>query len=206
VRRIIVVVGSVALVIVVVVVLVTVGSSSPPRLAAKLLPANEMPAGWQSENFADALKGTRCLAAVLSPKGLAHQSLVDTIYINHGSTPPEIGEALATYRHPARAYARIVAALNRCRSINVGGAGPSGFTGSVSPMRLGGYGQSSAAFQGVLSNYAIPVTVTMDLVVVRQGSVVMELFESDIGDGQVNLNQFNRYISLALRRISPTPK
>jgi hypothetical protein len=205
VRRIIVLAGSAAVVIVVVIVLV-VASSPTPRLAAKLLPANVMPVGWLPEDFAGALKGTGCLAAVLSPKGLAHQSLVDTIYINNGSTPPEIGEALATYRHPAQAYERVVAALDRCRHLDVGGTGPAGFTGTVRPMLAVSYGQSSAMYQGVLSNYAIPVTVTMDLVVVRQGNVVMELFESDLGDGQVNVTQFSHYISLALRRILLTAK
>ncbi len=195
---------SLALIAVVVTVTLVIANSSTPRLASQLLGANQMPPTWQAESFTNAVRHTGCLATVLAPQGLTPTSLVDTLYVNEGTVPPEIGEALASYRHPVQAYARIVAVLDQCRFVHPGDTDPSGITGSVTRMPLPAYGEASAGFHGVLSIYAVPATVTTDLAVVRQGSVVMELFEANTGVGRVDLAQFHRYVSLAWRRLGPT--
>ena len=119
-----------------------------------------MPAGWLPESFADSVKGTGCLASVLTPKGVTPTAEAEALYVNDGSVPPEIGEVLASYRDPGAAYSRIVAAMDRCKYINAGGTNGSGISGTVARMSIPEFGVPATGFAAQVSDTAVPVTST----------------------------------------------
>lgn len=184
---------------VVVTVLLLKSSSPYPQLSARLLSASQVPVTWQSEDFSKAVAGTGCLSRVLSPQHLQPSAEVSVLYTNDGNVPPEVGEAMATYRHTASAFQTIVSSLDRCKNINRGSPNATGIFGSLTPLSFPSFGDSSTAFIASLTAQAVPVTVTNDLVVVKKVRYVLEIFETNLGS--VNRRQFEKFIAKALARV-----
>jgi hypothetical protein len=191
--------ASVVALIAVVSVALAMSSTPFPQLAAKLLSANQVPVTWQSEDFSKAFAGTGCLSRVLSPKHLQPTAAVNVLYTNDGSVPPEVGEALATYRNASEAFQSIVTALGHCKYINGGSPNPTGIYGTVAPLAFPRFGSSSTAFTASLTAQQVPVTVTNDFVIVKKGRYILEIFESNLGN--VNRRQFEKFITRALAKV-----
>ena len=192
------VVASVVALLVLVTVVVVAFTSSTNPLSAKLLSGSQVPSAWQSADYGKAVSGFGCLSKVLNPSGFHATAETDVLYINHRTLPPEVGEFIATYRNTATTYQSEVTSLAHCKRIN-GGENPSGISGSVTTLNFPKSGASSAAFVASISDEAVPVTVTQDIVIVKKGRYVLEIFETNLG--KVNQNQFEKFISSALAKI-----
>lgn len=198
-RSVVIVVATVVLLISVVAILLVQSSTPYPRLSAKLLTASEVPSAWQPESFQKAAPGTGCLSTVMSPRDVRQTAEVNALYINDGSVPPELGEAIATFRDTKSAYSKIITTLEACKYINGGNPNPTGIYGSVGKLSLPTFGDSSEAFVASVTAQAVPVTITDDIVVIEKGIYVLEIYEANVGS--VNLQQFEHYISKALSKV-----
>jgi hypothetical protein len=187
----------IALIVVVAIVLVT-STSSSHRLSAKLLSGSQVPSAWQSADYGKSVSGFGCLSKVLSSSAFHPTAEADALYVNHGTLPPEVGEMVATYRDTSTTFQSVVTSLEHCKRIN-GGENPSGISGSVTRLNFPVFGRSSAAFVASISDEAVPITLTQDLVIVEKGRYVLEIFETNLG--KVNQKQFEKFISNALVKI-----
>jgi hypothetical protein len=195
--RAIVLASVVTLIVVVSIGLVAFTSSSNP-LSAKLLSGSQVPLAWQSADYSKAVSGFGCLSKVLNPSAFHPTAEADVLYINHRTLPPEVGESIDTYRTTATTFQSVVASLDHCKRIN-GGENTSGISGSVTTLNFPRFGSSSAAFIASISDEAVPVTVTQDIVIVEKGRYVLEIFETNLG--KVNQKQFEKFISNSLAKI-----
>lgn len=198
-RSVVMVVATVVLLISVVVIVLVQSSAPYPRLTAKLLNSSEVPSAWQPENFSKAAVGTGCLSTVMNPKDVRQTAEVNALYVNDGSIPPELGEAIATFRDTKAAFSKIVSTLEACKVINGGNPNPTGVYGSVGKLNLPTFGDLSQAFVASVTAQAVPVTVIDDIVVIEKGNYVLEIYEATVGN--VNLQQFEHYISKALSKV-----
>jgi hypothetical protein len=189
----------------IVIVIITFGvylalpSPRYPGLTKKLLSADEMPTTWRSASFQNAIAKTGCLSKALDFTGLRPTAEVSVVYVNEGTLPPDIGEALATFRNSDGAFAKLTASLAACRYINGGNPNATGIYGTVSTLSIPSFGTLSRAFSASVTLSEVPATLSDHLVVVEKGHYVMELFEVNLGS--VNDRQFIRYVDRALARI-----
>jgi hypothetical protein len=198
-RSVVIVVATVVLLTAVVALLFLKSSTPYPLLSAKLLGASEVPSAWQPESFQKAAPGTGCLSTVMSPRDVRQTAEVNALYINDGSVPPELGEAIATFRDTKSAYSKIITTLEACKYINGGNPNPTGIYGSVGKLNLPTFGDSSEAFIASITAQAVPVTVIDDIIVIEKGNYVLEIYEANLG--VINHQRFEHYISKALSKI-----
>jgi hypothetical protein len=190
---------SVVLVVALIAILAFRSTGSDPQLSARLLSANQVPLSWESESFQAAVKGTGCLASAMNPKGLRDSAEVNVVYINDGSVPPEVGEEVATFRNVNGAFGDIMTALQTCTKIHGDNPSSSAIFGSVSPLLLPKYGAASEAVAASITDQAVPVTLSDDVVFIRKGRYVVEVFEANLGN--VDKHQFEKFITRAVAKI-----
>jgi hypothetical protein len=192
-----VVIATVAIVLVgAVVAILALRTSSPyPQLSAKLLNSNQVPRTWQSESFQKAQDGMGCFSSAMSPKAFPHTAEVDALYVNDGTVPPSVGEEIATFHDSQGAFVKIISSLEQCKSFH----GKNGILGSLGSLALPQTGNSSQAFLASISDETVPVTLTDDLEIIRQGKYVIEIYEANLGN--VNHPQFEKFISKALSNL-----
>ncbi len=174
--------------------------SSDPQLSAKLLSANQVPSGWLSENFQSAQKGTGCLASAMNPKGVRDSAEENVLYVNDGSVPPEVGEEIATFHDVKGSFRKIISSLGRCTKIHGDNPG-AGIYGSIVPLPLPIYGELSGAVVASISDDAVPITLTDDVIFIEKGKYVVEIFEVNMGAGSVRTQQFEKYVTKALSKL-----
>jgi len=195
----VILVASAVLLVAVIAVVLAQPSVPYPRLVEKLLSPSDVPSTWQAQSFQQATRGTGCLATIMRPKGYQRTGQANVVYINSGSVPPEVGEAIATFRDTAGAFAKIISSLQSCKFINGGNPNSTGIYGTVSSLSMPGYGDLSKAFEASVTASAVPVTLTDDIVVIKKGPYILEIFETNLG--KVNMQQFESFIAKALTKI-----
>ena len=195
----VILVASAVLVVAVIAVVLAQPSVPYPRLVEKLLSPSDVPSTWQAQSFQQVTRGTGCLATIMRPKGFQQTGQANVVYINSGSVPPEVGEAIATFRDTAGAFAKIISSLQSCKFINGGNPNLTGIYGTVSSFSTPGYGDLSKAFEASVTAPAVPVTLTDDIVVIKKNHYILEIFETNLG--KVNMQQFEGFIAKALTKI-----
>jgi hypothetical protein len=198
-RSVAIVLASVITLIVVASIVLVSSTSSSHQLSTKLLRGRQVPPAWQSEDFGKAVSGLGCLSTVLNSTDLHPSAQANVLYVNDGSVPPEVGETVATYSDAAKVFQSVVGSLNHCKKFNGGNSGGAGVSGSLTTLNFPAVGSSSAAFVATISDEAVPVTLTQDIVVAVKGRYILEIFESNLG--RVNVKQFEKFISSALADV-----
>lgn len=170
-------------------------SASTPKLSSELLSVSQMPTGWNVDNSSSGGSGVGCLSKILEPKGIKQISHASVDFDNSGNTP-FVDEKLSTYSNAKTAYTQIIAALNDCKHVS-GTSGGAKTTGSVGQMSLPHYGNASAAFS--ISLVIQGTTIGDDLLIVREGNVVMGIQEADLPP--VDVSQFQGFVVKALSKL-----
>jgi hypothetical protein len=166
------------------------------KLSSLLLTVGQMPVGWSVESTPSG-GGVGCLSNTLEPKGVKQASNAGISFEASGGFP-SVEDKLATYSGSASgAYGKVVSDLSGCKKISGKDDGEK-VTGTIGQMSLPSYGSQSEAF-------SISLTIGgqrfyQDAVIVREGSVVMGL--SDGNSGPVSVIQFEKFIGLALAKLS----
>jgi hypothetical protein len=137
----------------------------------------------------------------MNPKGVRDSAEASVVYVNDGSLPPEVGEEIATFHDVKSSFQTIITSLQRCRKIHGDIPNPSGIFGSVEPLRLPSYGNQSEAVVASITDDAVPVTLTDDLIFIEKGKYVVEIYEANLGAGSVSKQQFEKYVSKALSKL-----
>jgi hypothetical protein len=165
-----------------------------PKLSSLVLAAGDMPTGWSVDTSPGS--GVGCLGRVLEPAGVK-QTASASVEFDHNTSAPYFTEKLATYSISAsQAYRKVVATLNRCRSVSgsVGGHKVSGTVGALSFPR---YGSASAAWAASLNYQGL--SLGEDVVVVCKSGVLIGFAESDYGSP--DLEQFEGLIGVGLAKL-----
>ena len=168
--------------------------STAPKLGSLLLSVGQMPTGWSVDSTPSSSLG--CLGSELEPKGIEQTASASISFEDNGNVP-EIGEKLATFSGSATtAFTKIATTLRACKHASGNDNGHKA-TATIGQMSFPKYGNQSAAFNVNISIEG--VSLGEDVLVVRKGSVIMGVFEGDVGSP--NLSQFEKYIKLALAKI-----
>ena len=174
-------------------ILSTVASASTPNLSAKLLGIGQMPTGWAVYN--EPSNGLGCLASILEPKGIKQTASASVEFENNGNVPAVV-ERLATFSNAKTGYQKIVANLNACKRLS-GTTGGQKFSGTVGQASFPHYGNASAAFEASFTIQS--ESIAEDIVIVREGSIVMGIDEGDLPP--VDTSQFQGFIAKALKKL-----
>jgi hypothetical protein len=137
----------------------------------------------------------------MNPKGVRDSAEENVVYVNDGSVPPEVGEEIATFHDVKSAFGTIITSLRTCTKIHGDIPSASGIFGSVEPLALPNYGDLSDAVVASISDEAVPVTLTDDVILIEKGKYVVEIFEANLGAGSVDKQQFEKFISKALSKL-----
>jgi hypothetical protein len=173
----------------------SVGASTT-NLSNELLSVNQMPTGWSVDNSSSGGgSGVGCLSKILEPKGVKQTSNASVEFDDNGNTPL-VSEKLATFSNAQTAFTKVVATLNSCKRVS-GTSGGEKATGSIGQMSFPHYGDESAAYS--LSLSAQGTTLGDDLLIVREGKVVMGIQEADLPP--VDVSQFQTIVATALADI-----
>jgi hypothetical protein len=165
------------------------------NLHAMLLRIGQMPTGWSVNSSGG--NGIGCLHQLLEPKGLKQTATAGVSLADSGGLPA-VGEKLATYGVPAtKAFAKITQALDHCTSVE-GTSNGTKVTGTVGQMSFPTYGNQSEAYSVDLTVEG--ATADEDVLVVRNGAIVMGIDEGDLGTP--DLGQFEGFVSQALADLS----
>jgi hypothetical protein len=165
-----------------------------PRLASLLLTAGEMPRGWSLVPTVPG--GVGCLQAIFEPAGVRQTARAQVTFIDNAG-PPQVEEDLATYAGPATvAFGKIVALLATCKHIS-GISEGTAVSGTLSRLSIPLLGAEDAGFRAKLR---IKTTAAgQDLLIVRQGNIVMGISEGVIGTPDVR--QLDRFARIALAKL-----
>jgi hypothetical protein len=185
--------------IVVISIILATSTSSSHQLSAKLLSGSQVPPAWQSADYGKAVSGLGCLSTVLNATGLHPSAEADVLYVNHGTVPPEVGESVGTYRDSAKTFQNVVRSLDHCKRFHSGSPGGSGISGSLTALNFPAVASSGAPFVATISDEAVPVTLTQDIVVAVKGRHVLEIFETNLG--KINRQQLEKFIAAALADV-----
>jgi hypothetical protein len=179
------------------------GSEPPPSLSAgadtphlqsRLLTADQLPAGWETESVPS--NGIGCLADLIEPPGITVATSSETDFAA-GQGLPEVVERLATYPDVTAAYAGIVARLNDCKYVN-GEIDGARLSGTLRPVAFAHYGPTSAAFAATFTGQ--DQRLADDVAIVRRGRVVMGIDEG--GYAPIDARQFTAIVTSAARKLS----
>jgi hypothetical protein len=172
----------------------TAASASPPKLSAMLLSIDQMPTGWAVDNSSGG-GGVGCLKNLMEPNGIK-QTAKATVNFEDNENVPEVSEALATYTNAKTRFRKIVANLTACKHINGEIEGKKA-TGTVGLMSFPRYGNASEAFAASITTQGM--TFGEDIVIVREGSIVMGLAEDDLVS--VDVSQFQGFVKNAIKKV-----
>ena len=169
---------------------------SQARLNAQLLTIRQMPAGWFVGNASSA-NGAGCLRNLLEPKGVKQTRSAEVLFLAKGDLPI-VDEKLATYSNTAKAYSKIITAINACKVVN--GLSPSGHrvTGTVTRVVWTHYGTASSAY--VMTLASLGVTLHYDYLIVRKNQTIVGILEANAFS--VSTSQFRGFVVKSLARVS----
>ena len=181
----------------------TAASTSPPKLSAMLLSIGQMPTGWavvdkSSGSGSGSSSGAAlgCLnGSILEPQGVK-QTAFANIDFELLEDLPAVGEQLSTYTNAQAAYTKIVAKLAACKRLN-GKMNGDPAKGTFGQMSFPHYGNASEAFAARFTVGG--VTLGEVLVIVRKGSIVMGIYESDFAP--VDVSQFQGFVVKAVKKV-----
>jgi hypothetical protein len=168
-------------------------SASPPKLSAMLLSIGQMPTGWAVYNGPNT--GLGCLANILEPKSIKLTAKASVEFDGNGSLPVVI-ERLATFTNAKTGYKKIVANLTACKRLSVTTGGQK-VSGTVGQMSFPHYGNASEACEASLTLQGM--AYGEDFLIVRKGSITMDIEEGDLPS--VNVSQFQGFVKQAITKV-----
>lgn len=174
-------------------ILSTAASASPPKLSTKLLSIGQMPTGWAVYNTPS--NGVGCLANIFEPKGVKQTASASVEFEDNGNVPAVV-ERLVTFSNAKTGYQKIVANLTACKRLS-GTTGGQKFSGSVGQASFPHYGNASDAFEASFTLQG--ESIGEDIVIVREGSIVMGTDEGDLSP--VDTSQFQGFVAKALKKL-----
>lgn len=190
---------AIALTLAIVSVANSLAAASGLGLSRKLLSVDEMPKGWSAIKSS----GNRrlgCLAAILTNQGVKETAIATISFARSGLKTPELDEDLVMYSgSTSDAFSRIAARANGCKKVS-GGINGLPISGTVSELTFLHLGNQSDAYNVQLSVVAVHSNFGEDLLIERQGSVIMEIYEVSFV-GSVNLSQFEHFAIVATAKL-----
>ncbi len=170
-------------------------SAAASPLRARLLRADQLPAGWRAQASSGvAGPATGCLSPrrVLPPPAATASAL-----FSHGGVP-QVLESLSSYRSfGARAFAEAVVRLDACHAVRVA-ASRAPVTVHVRRISFPRLGDQSAAY--ALSFPPSGIFSVADFLVVRRGDLALVLIE--MGVDATALRHFARFAARAVADLS----
>lgn len=121
-------------------------------------------------------------------------------FARSGWKNPQLDEDLVTYSGDAStAFSKVSAAMSACKKVH-GGVPGLPTTGTVSELTFPRFGDQSVAYKAKLSVALVHSSSGEDLLIDRQGSLIMEIFEVN-APGSVSISQFEHFVTLAVAKI-----
>ena len=170
-------------------------NGSTPILSTKLLTIAQMPSSWVVVSLKSGKVG--CLGNLLQPKGVTVTASASVNFSGKAGVPV-VEEKLATFPDTKTSYNKILANLAACKHFSGSLGGQKITGGTVTEISFPHYGSASEAFT---VSYAIQgATVHEDLLIIRDGSVVMGISEGNLGP--VNTSQLRGFVKKAVADLS----
>jgi hypothetical protein len=168
-------------------------ASATVKLKSDLLTLSQLPKGWlASSPSSTAVFGCSASALPASPMAEAGTGF------NFGALGafPLLTEVLASYTNVEAAFNTLTSGLSSCTHVS-GTRDGSSFSGTISKMSFGTYGDRSAAYH--VSANLQGKSLVADILVVRKGNVLLELEEGN--SGNISASGFQSFSKSAVNRL-----